>query len=210
MDGNSAKNLVEEVFKLLKESNSINDLDKFEKIELLPDSIISFYHRTNNNYPIIPFTFTKDEIIDLENKLNNLKPETINDPLTKLYYAMLWKQGDLPKLKHIVYGLAEKEKNDMQGIVLHQFGRFLKNKKHHPIVDQHVIRAFKSGTDIINFENYRKINSLEKEIHKTYISEYIDWIRELKPEIKSELREEYLFKVDRILMALGKAIKKTK
>ena len=208
MENNEAKKLVEKIFKLIKESEEDNNLDGFENFEDVPKAILDFYERTNKNYPAITFTFSKEEVALLKDDFPNFNTESFDNPFTKLFYAMLWKQGDLPKLKHIIDGLEDVKKNDLQGMVMYNFGRFLAEKTNHPIIDQHVIRAFKAGTDIDNIEFYRKMDYLENKSHKEYIAEYKDWIRKFRPKLKGEIREEYLFKVDRILMALGKAIKK--
>jgi hypothetical protein len=68
----------------------------------------------------------------------------INDlpPLTKLLYAVLWKNGDLAKVKHVVKGILDKRDESDNSIIFYQFGRHLSEKKSEPIVDQHVLRAF--------------------------------------------------------------------
>jgi hypothetical protein len=55
---------------------------------------------------------------------------------------MVWKNGDLKKLKHIANGIADaKETSDNynDAPVFYQFGKYLTDKENHPIIDQHVI-----------------------------------------------------------------------
>src|SRR5690554_2235882 len=131
MKNNEAKTLVERVFNLINKSEKANDLADFERLEGIPKTILDFYARTNKNYPAISFKFSRKEIDILKDDFPNFKTKSFDNPHTKLFYAMLWKQGDLPKLKHIINGLDGIEKNDLQGMVLYNFGRFLENKTNH-------------------------------------------------------------------------------
>lgn len=210
MEDNKAKTLVKKVFKLIEESGDANELDIFQNFEEIPPSILRFYEKTNRDYPEINFTFSREEINKLKESFPNFNTEEFDNPFTKLFYAMLWKQDDLPKLKHVIDGLDEVDKNDTQGMVLYHFGRFLSNKSNNYIVDQHVIRAFKVGTNIDKLNKYRQLDSLTNNTHKKYIDEYQVWMQKFRPDLKGETRQHYLFKVDRILMALGKAIKQMK
>lgn len=210
MEESIAKTLVEKVFKLINEAKEVKDLDEFKGIKEIPPPILAFYDRTNENYPEINFIFSKEEINTLKRSSPNFNTEEFVNPFIKLFYAMLWKQDDLPKLKHIINGLEGIEKNDTQGMVLYHFGRFLADKSNHFIVDQHVVRAFKAKTDMDEFAKYCQLDSLTNKTHKKYIDEYQTWMRNFRRDLKDETRQHYLFKVDRILMALGKAIKKTK
>lgn len=120
---------------------------------------------------------------------------------TKLLYAFLWKQGDLQKVKYIVQGVTNHEPVPESGMVLYYFGKHLADKKH-PIIDQHVIRAYAMATkkpqineDIIS----------KKDIHN--IQSYIHWFQhELHSEICDNAACRYM--VDQVLYALGKRIKK--
>ena len=210
MEDNEAKDLLYEIFDLIEKSNTPEELEKFRDIDGWPPTILKFYDRVETNYHLIPFSFTNEEKAILKNNLSKFTPEKFMDPYTKLFYAMLWKQGDLPKLIHIIEGLVGKEKTSNQGMVLHQFGKYLNNKRTQPIIDQHVVRAYKVFKNLDNdslFNEYRRINQLETGKHKTYIAEYVEWIKDMKPKMEGGEREKFLFKVDRILMALGKAIK---
>lgn len=210
MEESKAKTLVKKVFKLINESKEVKDLDDFKSFNEVPKSILTFYERTNKNYPEINFTFSKEEIDTIKKSFPNFNTEEFDNPFTKLFYAMIWKQDDLPKIKHIINGLNGVDKNDAQGMVLYHFGRFLADKSNNYIVDQHVVRAFKAKTNIDEFDKYRQLDSLTNKTHKKYIDEYQTWMKDFRTDLKGETRQHYLFKVDRILMALGKAIKKTK
>lgn len=202
----NAKLLTRQVFEIIENSKSEKDLDKFDSLNF-SEPIKKFYTRTNRNYPKIQFTFTEDDIKKLKKGFPDFETDKFTDPFVKLFYAMLWKQGDLPKLKHLIEGLENKDKKDCNALVLYNFGRYLSDNENNPIIDQHVIRAFKAGQDIGNFEKHRKINFLEKIEHKEYIDEYRIWLQKLRTKIKKEDWADFLFKLDRILMTLGKAIK---
>ena len=96
----------------------------------------------------------------------NFKEENWNLVFTikyKLLYSIIWKNGDLLKVKHIIQGILESEienvdNNDKEfvekqdSLVFYQFGKYLTKKNNEPIIDQHVVRAFAVS------RNGRKIN----------------------------------------------------
>ena len=68
----------------------------------------------------------------------------VADPVIKLLYSQIWKNGGVPKLEHIARGAAAGDPATVtrQGAVFHQFGVHLADRSRQPIVDQHVIRAY--------------------------------------------------------------------
>ncbi len=200
--------LVKEIFEKINEAKSINDLKGIEEYESL-----SKYKMDYKNYPRIEFAITEKEINSLfpRDNLDELTiiPET---PLEKLLYAVIWKNGDLKKIKHIVHGIKNNSKEDEEketGIVFNQFGKYLANRSSQPIIDQHVLRAF----------NYFKHNNIEKsdkiytikKSHYPLIKEYKTWIEGIvgnKHKITEEKEiSDLYYLIDRILFALGKKIK---
>lgn len=173
-------------------------------------------------YPKIDFSISKKEIEEL--KLENILEEDlsfskdissrIKDPLTKLLFATVWKNGDLQKIKHIIQGIVDQgsEKNEQESaLVFYQFGKHLTKESGEPIVDQHVIRAFavyncKEGQDPTSL---LKISTLNKN-HIEHIVEYKKWM--LSDQIHDELKSDpdYCYEIDKLLFALGKAIKFSK
>jgi hypothetical protein len=66
-------------------------------------------------------------ISDLEEFVKNISSR-LNDPLTKLLYATLWKNGDLKKIKHIIKGIRDGDtENDQQedALFFYHFGKYL-------------------------------------------------------------------------------------
>lgn len=124
MTNNEAKTMIDDVFSRIRGATSIADL-----IEMLTDSKF-----INEKYPRIHFSIRASEIKQLQERsvLNHdltIHPEAIsnsNDVLTRLLYAIAWKNGDLNKLKHVVRGILE---GDSQGdtptsaFVFYQFVR---------------------------------------------------------------------------------------
>jgi hypothetical protein len=119
---------------------------------------------------------------------------------TQLLYAFIWKAGDIQKVKYIVQGILNVEPVPYSGMVLYYFGKHLADKNH-PIVDQHVIRAFSMATNRSRFnEDVLKRKDFEN------IQAYLHWFQnELSPEISNSAECRYL--VDQVLYALGKRIK---
>jgi hypothetical protein len=148
-------------------------------------------------------------LIDKEYNFINEKISKMTDPLSKLLYAMAWKNGDLKKIKHIIKGVLNEE-DPTEALVFQQFGRYLKLDSKEPIIDQHVIRAFavykleaKSEQEI---QELRKINSINKK-HESFISSYKEWLK--SEELKESLRNlhDYSYYIDKLLFAAGKTIK---
>jgi hypothetical protein len=117
------------------------------------------------------------------------------------------------KIKHILEGVknhGESEITDKEdGLVFYQFGKYLSDKSSiEPIVDQHVIRAFKvykSEDNQVDF--FRRLQILKGRKNQNYILEYKKWL--LQESNSSDLKnhEDYIYHIDQILFALGKTIK---
>lgn len=165
----------------------------------------------SDKYPRLEFQIKPNEIeelikngtliIDETNKL------TINqqhlDPLTRLLFALAWKQGDLQKLKPIIKGIIKTQKPNTEendSLVFNSFGQHLSNPEKNPIVDQHVVRAVKlfndlEGIDLTEIRKMDKVNYEDKQ-------KYIEFISNLNC-----MTKDYLFYVDRILFEVGRIIK---
>jgi hypothetical protein len=218
MTHEEAKKFTDEIFKLIKTSKTITDLETIpDKLQILHKNRID-----TKSYPEIKYSISHDEIQSLLN--DKILDEDLNfsvnisdkltDPLTKILYATAWKNGDLSKIKHIIKGIKEAknesyDQND--ALVFFQFGKYLTKMEGQPIIDQHVIRAFAvyKCTENNSIEKLRKISTLDKK-HKTQINEYIKWLRsdELTEEVK--LEKNYSYHIDKILFAIGKTIKSGK
>lgn len=216
MTHSEAKEFTNQVFSLIRESKTTEDIDKiFDTLK------IPIRNRMKSDvYPQIKFKLDKSDIDDLiknglidETTLTFKKDitEKLNDPLTKLLYSTVWKNGDLIKIKHIIKGIQEVDNNSIeqdQALVFFQFGKYLTKTHGQPIIDQHVIRAYAvyKSNDNNNVEKLQKLETLNK-THKALIADYINWLK--SDELKKELRDipEYTYFIDKLLFATGKTIK---
>ena len=207
----SIKEDVQKIFKKISKAKSIKDLIDIE------ESFDAKYKIKVEKNPEISFKIIKSELDSIDSEIikkgfsfDKIKLKT---PLEKLFYAMAWKQGDLPKLKHIVQGISDSEndvydENRNSGFVFYQFGRYLTKKIGEPIIDQHILRSFivykqiNKDKEVIN--NYLKLESISKK-HIKWIKEYKKWLVSLNKNFKED---NYTYYIDRVLFALGKSIKK--
>lgn len=182
MNNLEARKLTLKAFELIQNSETTKDIQNILDILNIPNK-----NRMDiSSYPKINFSITADEIQSLiaSNALGeNLNitdnfSNRLNTPLEKLMYAVLWKNGDLKKIKHIVKGIKNTTKSEVEeGIVFHQFGRFLTGQTGEPIIDQHVIRAFAVYQHHNDGEitKYRKLELLNKK-HLPVIKLYREWL----------------------------------
>jgi XTP/dITP diphosphohydrolase len=217
MTNKVAKEFINNVFDHIVKSENIETLNSIlDNEDLLKRNNVGF-----EIYPKLEFEISVEDIkslissgvIDQTNHNLNLNISSgLKDPLTKLLYAIIWKNGDLKKIKHIINGILESEdteKNQDGAVVFYQFGKHLANSQSNPIIDQHVIRAFSiyKVNNLEEVESFRKLNLLDKK-HTNIISEYKDWIMQGK-NISSHLKlqKDYTYYIDKILFAAGKAVK---
>lgn len=131
----------------------LGKVTSIDGITQLADEEHTQKNRMNDDvYPALNFSISKaeidklvaSEILNDDHAFSKNMNDKLTDPLTKLLYATAWKNGDLPKIKHIIKGILkeEDESNEEKAIVFHQFGRYLTKTPGQPIIDQHVIRAF--------------------------------------------------------------------
>jgi len=215
MNNDEAIEFTNNIFDLIKKARTISHL------EIIPDKLeIPGKNRMNIDlYPKIEFAISPDEIrklmddkiLDNDHKFVPEITSKLADPLTKLLYAIAWKNGDLKKLKHIIKGIVDSEdKNSEQddALVFYQFGKYLTKVSGEPIIDQHVIRAFAiyKSTDFEEIETLRQMKTLNK-THKLIIKQYKDWL--ISKELTEDLRivKDYTYHIDKLLFATGKAIK---
>lgn len=215
MTNSEAKELVDDVFEKITSSDSIDQIKELKKDDRIKKNWMS-----TENYPMITFKITTEEISYLKNEgkltdalqFTNDLPSKINDPLTKILYALAWKNGDLPKIKHILRGINDADSDDKpneEAVVFHQFGKYLTKRTGEPIIDQHVIRAFAiklaKKNDDEELGRWRKLSELNKD-HVYLIAEYKKWLKDgFNNSLKAQ--EGYAYHIDLVLFALGKTIK---
>lgn len=189
------------LFERIKSSKTKEELEEIAK-----DYKINL---DNTKYPRLNFKITKSEIDELMNSgllcINNdgiltIKQDDLS-PISKLLYSLVWKQGDVQKLKLIIKGIKEVENpklDNIERLVFYCFGNHLANSKEYPIIDQHVIRAYNlyradSNSDFIRKSDKVKANDRE---------EYLVWFEEFK-----NVDSDFLYLLDRLLFEIGKAVK---
>lgn len=211
MNNKEAKEYTDKIFYKIESCHTIEDLkgilDTYEDLKK--------YQKDITTYPKLEFNLTKNEINYLRKQkiINNNYGLNINlsselkDPLAKLLYAIIWKQGDLKKIKHIVKGIIDTNQVSQNAQVFFQYGKYLSEVSKEPIIDKNVIRAFGIYHNSDENEIYclRKLNQLKKK-HQKLIFAYKNWLNNrLTNELKAN--DDYLFYIDQVLFATGKAIK---
>jgi hypothetical protein len=233
------KKIVDLVFKKIEKESSNVNLDWFDKVicENFPKEIdkIRIKYFPEGNLPEIKSL--KLDAVRLRNIPNELwinnTPQFIPDPncpkddLINLLYAVIWKNGDINKVKHIYTGVInsdishvnsnETDVDITKAIVFKQFGAFLSNSNSNPIIDQHVLRAFSfylGGNEINKMrDNLSKKKEItdEKLLSKSTYNdklgilikdEYIKWFKKLEINNFETNRN-----IDKVLFSLGKIIK---
>lgn len=179
------------IFDRIEKAKNEDDLKKI----LEKDPELTKYKMSEDKYPKLKFSIS-------ESDLENVNMDTINwgeqTALTKLLYAIVWKNGDLGKEKHIMDGALG---NEVSGdrLTFHQLGKHLRDKDE-PIIDQHVLRAFQ-------YKNDAPANPIQNDVlksqHEKLVEDYKLWLNQL-PRF-----ENSFYWIDKILFALGKMIKKS-
>jgi hypothetical protein len=221
MNDLEAKLLVDEVFSKLEILDpKISPKNQINKIFLDADDLIKFAPNTSR-FPRLSFELTLDDInyLTKNNLINSDNCIQINDnhlptPLEKLLFSILWKQGDLGKEKHIIDGILNNPMST-NGIVFYYFGKHLNSKFNNPIIDQHVIRAFRlkllnASEEQLVKEIRLKDLSLSKKDHLikcNLIENYLIWHKKIREQFNSDSQEELSYYIDLLLFALGKKIK---
>ena len=215
----AAKTFVDEVFAALYACTSATDVN-----HLLEDERLKGKRMDTKKYPPLALTLTPEEVETLieddwlteDGSFNSdrLKDCTCG-PALKLFYAMAWKQGDLPKLAHIVHGIQQKEPEGAlpaKGTVFYQFGAHLADPQKESIIDQHVLRAYgifkAEKANEKRIKRLRKMGQLNAQWHRELARDYREWIIS-ENGLQSALRQDsgYRYTVDQLLFALGKAVK---
>jgi len=211
-----AKKFTNQIFDLIKKSKTTEDIDNILDSLEIP----SKNRMKSDSYPQIKFKIDKSDIDELiikdiidKTTLNFKKDitEKLTDPLTKLLYSTVWKNGDIKKIKHIIKGITEVNDNSNEqddALVFYQFGKYLTKTPGQPIIDQHVLRAFAvyKSTDDNNIETLQKLETL-KNTHKTIINDYINWLQSDELTIELKAISDYTYFIDKLLFATGKTIK---
>jgi hypothetical protein len=122
-------------------------------------------HRHLNSYPQIPFEITNgdlEQIKELYGFPSDVDPAHSWTSWEKIFWAILWKDGKLESIKRIIEGAEAALKNTSKlpssAVVYYYFGRHLTNRLKEPLVDQHVIRAYR----LIENQDQSKIQEIRQ------------------------------------------------
>ena len=198
--------IIEKLKSTIEKLNTAQNIDDLNAITLFDSDI----EKKKKKYPDLNFEFSQKEIeefseSDLVDNQYNIDGNKIdnNNTLAKILYAYIWKQGGHEKIHHIIEGLNNVElENKRSAFVFTQFGRSLRNINE-PIIDQHVIRAFKFyKTEYKDF----KFNSIKKG-QLDLVDEYKEWLRKKTEQINGNPME-IISKIDDILFCIGRELKK--
>lgn len=213
MTDEGALKFTKDIFDEIKKAKTIAGIERIYETRIDPKNRMN-----TDEYPKIKFSIDQNDIQALketniiDSDLNFTKDITskLTDPLSKILYATAWKNGDLKKVKHIIKGVLDSDKqvsDQNQALVFYQFGKYLTKTNGQPIIDQHVIRAFAiyHDKDSSQIERWRKLEIINKN-HIPIINEYKKW---LTSDISQELQreEDYTYHIDKLLFATGKTIK---
>jgi hypothetical protein len=205
-------NRITSVFKEIEKHDNLDGLMTFVKSSELFHQVEAFYDK----YPSFDFRLSPDDINNLRisgiiNGSNKLEPSKFPpDPLSKLLGALLWKNGDINKVQHIIDGiLGLSQDRSEYSLIFKQYGTSLSSDEE-PIVDQHVLRAF----EIFILEPYSEAaveksrkKSLFKTVDRPLLDKYRSWFQHLLSKVPNSERGRYSDTVDKIIFIHGKAVK---
>ncbi|MET0392373.1 MAG: hypothetical protein ABW019_04495 [Chitinophagaceae bacterium] len=195
-----------ELFEKAEKATSLSELNGI----IASDSTISktikeFEHK----YPRFDLQIKPQQVQQLkENRfLNedhtiNLEREAEFTPFEKFLLAVLWKNGQIFRVQPIVDGIVGIKKSESEfGIIFNQFGRHLADPTE-PIVDQHVLRAFCEAT------GRKKVprKTVFKTSDQKMIDEYRNWFKIILQRITEQEKEEFRYKLDKLLFTIGKQL----
>ncbi|MBU1822192.1 MAG: hypothetical protein KKG00_11880 [Bacteroidetes bacterium] len=207
------RNFIIKTFDRIESATTIEELTSIENSNLLQPNTIN-----TAQYPKINFKITPSEINELRKKgilddkydIVEGAIDKVQDPLARIFYSILWKNGDLTKMKHIIQGVADtRSSNNGQlpdsAIVFYQFGKYLSGNHGEPIIDQHILRAFGiyKTANVLEVTSWRQLKLIKRE-HHSLINDYKKWLH--SDVISHELKacKDYTYYIDRVLFALGK------
>jgi len=209
---------VKKIFRLIENASSIDELKEIQN-EFTLKEIKDYF--PSDKYPQLKFSLSTDELEQLKKEKildsngsiskNCAENNVLKTPLEKLLYAVLWKNGDLGKEKHIADGVLgirdNQEIKNEKGLVFYHFGKHLQNKTN-PIIDQHVIRAFKlyeaSDSRLEDIDKILKKETLNAKDKSTFLR-YVEW--QNKHRLKDSDPIAFTYYLDRLLFGLGKSLK---
>ena len=193
---------IDEILERVQKVSSLENLNMIINDHDLDSAIKS----VEAKYPKVNLAIKQDDVAQLIQSGILNKDHTLNESaisqfntLSRLLLAVLWKNGHFYRVKHLVDGITEDIKSESeQGLIFRQFGRSLCQLQE-PIIDQHVLRAFKS------FSARKDVNELNEE---NLMEEYRHWFKTKIFNISEADASDFKYKLDKILFITGKALKR--
>lgn len=212
MENQDAFKHIKSRFQELETLDSLEKLYKFIDDKGLLNDIQAFYTK----YPSFDFSLTKSDIDQLKKSEvitadHKLDPKNFSkDPLAKLLAAVLWKNGDIHKVQHLIDGITGREGDRTPySLVFKQYGASLASEQE-PIVDQHVLRAYELYS-LQEFSEAKVSKLRKKELYKSsdksVLDSYRTWFQNMIKRVAHQEQTEFREKLDKVLFLLGKEVK---
>jgi len=212
MESHPDYDLIKAQFQELEKLDSIEKLDSYIENNDIEINIDAFYTK----YPVVDFRLSEAEISELKSKKIINADHTLdlqnfpNDPLAKLLAAVMWKNGDIYKIQHLVDGITGMEGDRTKySLILKQYGASLASEQE-PIVDQHVLRAFEiyrlKDVSFMKVEKIRR-KSVYKSKDRPLMDDYKVWLKKVILKVPDSDKLVFKEKLDKILFLLGKHVK---
>lgn len=216
MNNLEALDLVKNTFTAILNAHDVSALKKI----LTHDQTLNTWRMDRSKYPELQLELTSEDIgslmadkLDEDLRLHADLSARLETPLEKLLYALVWKNGDLQKVAHIIKGAADVRPTSLTngpGQVFRQFGRHLADRSE-SIVDQHVLRAFELYEQM-NDRDSTKVKAIRKKINwdkdVACIERYKRWLCVHFKE-RQDSEPGYVVNIDMVLFSLGRAVKIT-
>ena len=176
--------------------------------DILERDPIHRFRKDEAKYPDISQLFKPEELGLVPNMIH---PAKLTTPTEKLLYAILWKNGDLLKIPHLVNGLKGKANHATSAITFYHFGKFLAHPDENPIIDQHVLRAFK----VVEETDQTDEKGLQKNVrsglltikNKEDCERYTSWVKRQYAESQGIDIITFFQIIDDVMFAFGRFIK---
>lgn len=200
---------ISNIFDEIESATSVADLKKLIKSLNFEEELQSI----ENRYPKFSFKISGSDVKYLIEKRYLNQDHTINPdavtaeiPLTKLLFSIVWKNGDLHKIQHIVDGITgENNSKSKHNLIFRQFGKYL-SSDNEPIIDQHVLRAYACYSNSDKADYYRAktvFRNTDEELAKGYTL----WFKSQLSRIPDNQRTEFAGLIDRIVFNVGKKLR---
>lgn len=214
LNDGEAKGLAQALLKLVEQESTADGLRA--KVEKMLHGTDVLKNAPGEKFPRLHLRLSKTEMDELKSlevlnekmQLNTKLAEGVlpkGRPMTaleKLMYAMLWKNGDLGKERHLVAGVYNEGHDQKTGTVFYEFGGYLSGRNNF-ILDQHTLRCFAVATAVADdISQARQIETIERQKHEALIKGYWAFYGVQEPKGR-----DYLYEVDRLLFGAGKHIK---